>query len=118
MRCPLSGKICLLPKEIEVYEGSSGVNGQCNLHLCRLCGDDYLKQINGIDIVTKSFETITNANGITTSNTYNQIDNPVSIESDIDKIELKLQIAIKEENYEDAGKLRDILKELKEKNNG
>lgn len=131
MKCPFTGKPCLLPKEVFVTEVSG--NQLNNLFLCRQCGDNYIAQLDDPDVVTKSLEVISNAEGLSHQehvledaidiNSLEQAEEQtvsndlkkVSLIPQIKKIEAKMQEAIDRENYEDAALLRDILTELHEK---
>ena len=138
MRCPLSGKPCLMPKEVFVTE----IRGHETKHLflCRLCGEQYIKRLDDADVMTKSMEVISSNDGIeyaehvldeTTlldqaaqSIEDNRLPNEEKLELEpssssimpqIKKIEAKLQQAIDAEDYESAAQLKDILQALQKK---
>ncbi len=130
MKCPFTGKPCLLPKEVFVTE----VNGSdlSNLFLCRQCGDDYISKLDDPDVITKSLEVKSSADGLShQERVVENIDDiklelpqepsvPNNLKSrslvpQIKKIEAKMQQAIDQEHYEDAALLRNILTELNAK---
>jgi len=137
MKCPLSGKPCLMPKEIFVTEIRE--DGVKHLFLCRKCGEQYIENnLQNVDLVTKAMEVMaTNGGDIMHSehiqdqneelltDSYNELElllneqepppEEVPLLPQIKKAEAKLQEAIDKEDYESAGQLRDILEELKKK---
>jgi len=128
MKCPFTGKPCLLPKETFITEPVG--NDVKNLFLCRQCGDDYLAKLDNPNVITKALEVISNENGLSHQEHIHEdvVDinllqqeeeeavandlKKVSLIPQIKKIEAKMQQAIDQENYEDASLLRDILTEL------
>lgn len=127
MYCPLTNKICLMPKEIFVTEMHP--DGVKHLFMCRECGEKYIEKLSNVDVVTKSLEVITNENGNVT--TEEKIyEEPIPKEeaiieqnqnekdaSHLEKLEQKLDNAITHEDYERASKLRDLIKDFKKKKN-
>lgn len=123
MKCPFSGKPCLLPKEVLVTEYKSNDVAH-NLFLCKDCGDDYIQKLNDNEKVTKKVDVLSaNPEGITrTEHIIGEesqlIDAPTpkkpALLPQIKKVEAKMQEASDKEDYEEAAKLRDILKLLKE----
>jgi len=130
MKCPFTGKPCLLPKEVFVTE----LDGSelKNLFLCRQCGDDYIAKLDDPDVVTKALEVKSDADGLSYQERILENINPpkqevpkeqavpndlkkVSLIPQIKKIEAKMQQAIDREHYEDAALLRNILTELNKK---
>jgi protein-arginine kinase activator protein McsA len=137
MRCPFSGKPCLLPKEVFVTEVKP--NGVHHLFLCKLCGEKYLEQVDAEDVSTQSaLEVISSKDGLSHSkrliesnkniptaadlvnNTLNEPKPDIDVIR-IEQVKRKLQDAVNREDYESAAALRDILNSMQEEgkeNNG
>lgn len=121
MKCPLNGKPCIYPKEINVTNVEQGkIN---HLYLCKECGSEYLK-LPTENIVTQMTSTsegivheITTSNAPELSSIKEEIFSPMepedTRENDIAKLEKKMKRAIKAEKYEEAAKLRDEIKNIK-----
>jgi len=139
MRCPLSGKPCLMPKDVfvtEIHEHETK-----HLFLCRVCGEKYMEKMDNADVVTKSMEMISSDDGVkfaehvldekklleqasqaledaqAINKAPPESESPLvppkpSVLPQIKKIEAKLQQAIDVEDYESAAQLRDILQAL------
>jgi len=131
MKCPFTGKPCLLPKDIHVTEIKNGNTN--NLFLCKLCGDKYIEEIEESDAVTKSLKVISSDNGLTQTNHITEAKlaelpqiapeapptpppEPTQKKElllrQVQRVKQKLQAAIDREDYESAAQLRDILVEL------
>lgn len=138
MKCPFTGKPCLLPKEVFVTEVTS--EGVKNLFLCKLCGEKYLEQVDDKDVVTKSaLEVISSDDGISHSERLIETNKKIITAADvasgeitiptdkkeqvfspkarIQQVQRKLDSAIQREDYESAAVLRDLLKSLEEELN-
>jgi protein arginine kinase activator len=165
MKCPITGKLCLNPKEITVT--NIEVNKATHMYLCKECGADYL-QMPADNIVSKTTQMSTTPNGIVhktkTTNespemiapcpecgaTLNDIltsqkiscpncykfhkhlnvvmtqiepnevpsenDNTHEIDDHVQELEKQMRKAIKEENYEEAAKIRDEIRKIKKTN--
>lgn len=124
MRCPLTGKPCILPKEITVTNVEE--NEVNHLYLCKECGSEYLK-LPTENVVTQMTST---PNGIvrevsTTPNNpppelssvKEEVFLPQEVENtkedQISKLEKKMRRAIKLEKYEEAAKIRDEIKKMR-----
>lgn len=62
MKCPLSGKLCLKPKDIQVTEIESGEAKV--YHLCKECGGDYLTMPQANDVLSSLGQITSTPNGI------------------------------------------------------
>lgn len=125
MKCPFSGKPCLLPKEIFVTEMKDDV--VTNLHLCRCCGDQYIKDLADSEIVTK-LNSISADNGVVKSNQLIKLNETEPVVEPMDhkvptsvitmrqilQLERKLEEAIKREDYESAANLKEVLSDLRD----
>lgn len=137
MHCPLTGKPCLMPKEVFVTEVKK--DGIRHLFMCRKCGDEYIANLQNADIVTKSLEVVSSSGDISHNerilvDTQNPalaeppkkeishfpapqpVVAPISTIQQIQAVEAKMQTAIDREDYESAATLRDILKDLHDRN--
>lgn len=142
MHCPLTGKPCIMPKEISITEVKDGkVEHQ---FMCQECGNQYIKELKNIDVVTKSLEVMSSNEGDVSYNekltnkhsldTYEKelgqeeinegqqlpptqapANPPLSTEQQAKAIEAKLSEAVDREDYKTASILRDMLKEFNEK---
>jgi protein-arginine kinase activator protein McsA len=137
MHCPLTGKPCLIPKEVFVTEVKE--DGVRHLFMCHQCGDEYIATLNDAEVVTKSLEVVS-SNGdishnehilddthITETHITEEVESlqellppkpitaPVSTIQQIKAVEAKMQAAVDREDYESAAALRDILKELQQR---
>jgi len=134
MHCPLTGKPCLMPKEVFITEVKD--NDVRHLFMCRQCGDKYIEDLNDADVVTKSLEVVSSDGDISHNEhvlddehigdlpenlqelpTPQPITAPVSTLQQIKAVEAKMQAAIDKEDYESAAALRDILIELRQRDN-
>jgi len=127
MHCPLTGKPCLMPKEVFVTEvKESGVR---HLFMCRKCGDEYIAGLDKAEVITKSLEVVSSDGDVSHNehileneylgdkpqNPPQPIAAPTSTAQQIKAVESKMQDAIGREDYESARTLRDILNELKQR---
>ena len=140
MHCPLTGKPCIMPKEIFVTEIKE--DAVRHLYMCRMCGDEYIKNLADADVVTKSLEVVSSDGNVSHNERVIQGDQddellnqtiegqflddditgitmpiPLTEPQRINKIkaiEAKMQAAIDKEDYESAAKLRDILKHIQD----
>ena len=127
MHCPLTGKPCVMPKEVFVTEVKP--EGVRHLYMCRICGDEYIKNLTDADVVTKSLEVVSSNGNVSHSEHVLQDGQPYDdiVEGDgetivndperqkinqLKALEARLQEAVDEEQYELAAKLRDELKQL------
>lgn len=130
MKCPLSGKPCLHPKEVFVKE----IMGEETNHLflCKMCSENYVEQLPDSNTVTKSLELVSSINGIRHSehivseeevdkkhlkSTPSKKPRKDDLSSQIEKIEVKIKEAIDREDYESAAQLKAILGDLKNQSN-
>ena len=143
MHCPLTGKPCIMPKEIFVTEVKE--DGVRHLYMCRMCGDEYIKNLADADVITKSLEVVSSDGNVShnerviqegededelrrvfeehlTENEAVGTETPAAPPTQrvhkIKAVEAKMQDAIDREDYESAAKLRDILKLMREESDG
>ena len=129
MHCPLTGKPCIMPKEVFVTETTPA--GVRHLYMCRMCGDEYIKKLNNAEVITKSLEVVSSDGNVfynehTVENGKSHSDaleEMIKEETEgfspekqkinrIKTLEARLAEATTEEDYELAAKLRDMLKKL------
>ena len=133
MHCPLTGKPCVMPKEVFVTEVKP--EGIRHIYMCRICGDEYIKNLTDADVVTKSLEVVSSNGNVSHSEHILQDGQPSGdileqiLRTDeelppsdfspekqkmnrVKALEARLDEAVIEEDYELAAKLRDELKEL------
>ena len=129
-----------MPKEIFVTEIKE--DAVRHLYMCRMCGDEYIKNLADADVVTKSLEVVSSDGNVSHNERVIQGDQddellnqtiegqflddditgitmpiPLTEPQRINKIkaiEAKMQAAIDKEDYESAAKLRDILKHIQD----
>jgi protein-arginine kinase activator protein McsA len=124
-----------MPKEIFVTEVKE--DAVRHLYMCRMCGDEYIKNLADADVVTKSLEVVSSDGNVShnerviqegkdeeelrrvfeehlTEDEASETETPATPPSQrfnkIKAVEAKMQDAIDREDYESAAKLRDILK--------
>ena len=132
MHCPLTGKPCVMPKEVFVTETTP--QGVRHLYMCRICGDEYIKQLNNAEVITKSLEVVSSDGNVSYSehtieggSSHTEAMEEMIEEEEreftpekqkinkIKAIEAKILAAADAEDYKLAAKLRDELKKLRGK---